>query len=152
MRPTIFHTVGTSALIGLLGGAFVGVAGFLWLVVYSILWPNEHLGSTAILGPVMEGVFAVIYGVVIGTIFGAILWAIGIDLKNPVRCGLFGLVLFSILGLFDLIMTLQETNERVSQNIVLFVGLGAVSCFIGGPVGGTLVGTLRTKAITRVAR
>ena len=38
------------AIIGLVGGLLTGLTMLSWLFIYSVVWPNPPLGSTAVLG------------------------------------------------------------------------------------------------------
>ncbi len=145
MKPTISRTLGTGTLIGFLGGVCTGAASFLFLIAYALIWPNEHLGSTAALGPFMVGIWSAILGTVLGAILGGLAWAVGIDLKGPVRCGLFGILVMGALGLDGVVETFQDNPERASGNALLMVGLTLISSLVGGAVGGAVVGAFRRE-------
>ena len=88
MRPGLRR----GAIIGLVDGLLTGPTMLVWLLVFSVVRPDKHLGSTAVLGPFMGGIQSTVFGVVFGALAGAIA-LLGIRLIGLRRCVVFGVIL-----------------------------------------------------------
>ena len=131
-------------LIGLFGGISTGVAKLLLLLAYSTV-ADERLRSTAVMVPVMGGICYTVFGIILGSILGAVGGLIGVDIRGPLRCILFGVIIMEPIGLLDLEANLRDTPEQASMNAMLTVGLSVVSAGLAGAVGGALVGAFSRR-------
>lgn len=137
-KEPLFRGTARGSLIGLLGGVFTGVVMFLYLFAFiPVVWPAKHIGSTAILAPLMGGFCSMIFGVIVGTIAGLAAGLMGFSIKGPLRCSLFGLVVMGAIGLLDLLDLFYENPDRFSGLNVLMIGLSVI---LGGAGAGAFVG------------
>jgi hypothetical protein len=127
------------ALIGLIGGILTGAAELLCLVLYSVARPEDRLGSTAALGPIMGGFLSTVLGVVLGAVFGAIAEGAGLAVRGVPRCALFGVILFGIVGGFIGLAQLNDPDRPAAATAVVVAAIVA-SSLVGGLLAGALVG------------
>jgi hypothetical protein len=129
-------------LIGVLGGIFTGPTMFIWLMVYSVVRPEKHLGSTAVLGPITGGLASSILGIVLGAVAGAVVGLIGVRLTGLRRCVLFGLILMAFIGTLGAFIDYFSSPQRFAVWFAAVIGMDVVCPILAGIVGGALVGTL----------
>jgi hypothetical protein len=122
------------AIIGLVSGLLTGPTMLIWLFIYSVVWPNPLLGSTAVLGPVLGAVQSTIFGVIVGGTAGAIAVWLGAKLVGMRRCAAFGAILMAACGA---LMSLGDAAWTP-----LTVGLDLLSPILAGIAAGALVATL----------
>ncbi len=146
MIANAYKSATRGAIIGLLGGIFTGAAMLLFLILYSIVLPAEHLGSTAALAPFVGGIGATVYGVALGAVLGWLAERKGFEVRGMPRCLLFGMALMGAIGLLWFASQVLGTPERALAHLIPTVGLTVVSNVVGGSVGGILVGMFSRKS------
>jgi hypothetical protein len=119
------------AIIGLVGGLFTGPTMLIWLIVYSFVWPEPALGSTAVLGPFMGAIRSTIFGVIVGGAAGAIAAWLGAKLVGMRQCVAFGAIVMALCGA---LMALLDGSWTT-----MTVGLDLCSPILAGIAAGALV-------------
>jgi hypothetical protein len=122
------------AIIGLVSGSLTGPTMLMWLFIYSVVWPNPPLGSTAVLGPLMGAIQSTIFGVIAGGAGGAIAAWLGAKLVGMRRCVAFGAILMAICGALMALLDASWTT--------MTVGLDLLSPILAGVAAGALVAKL----------
>src|SRR5579862_3137214 len=130
------------ALIGLVAGLLTGPMMLIWLLLYSAVRPNEHLGSTAALGPVLGGVVSTILGAVVGAVAGGALGMNRVESANRQRCILFGAILMGLIGASGALIDITGTPERFKSWPVMLLGMDLLCPILAGIAAGALVARL----------
>jgi hypothetical protein len=127
------------AWIGLVGGLLTGPMMLVWLLLYSAMRPNDHLGSTAALGPFMGGIVSTILGAVFGAVGGLALGMNRVESANRRRCVLFGAVLMGLIGTLESLSDITGSPERFKSWPVMLLGMDLLCPILAGIAAGALI-------------
>lgn len=130
------------ALIGSVSGLLTGPAMLIWLVVYSFVSPGEHLGSTAILGPLMGGVQSTILGALLGAAVGAVVHRVGAGLTSVQSCIAFGAILMGSIGILLAFWDYSANPDRFAAWPTMILGMDVAAPLLAGLLVGLLVAKL----------
>lgn len=112
------------------------------LLLYSAVRPNEHLGSTAALGPFMGGIVSTILGAIFGAVGGLALGMNRVESANRRRCILFGAVLMGLIGALGVLNDIAGSPERFKKWPVMLLGMDLLCPILAGIAAGALVARL----------
>jgi len=110
-----------------------------WLLLYSAMRPNDHLGSTAALGPFMGGIVSTIFGAVFGAVGGGALGMNRVESANRRRCVLFGAVLMGLIGALGALNDFVGSPERFKTWAVMVLGMDVLCPILAGIAAGALI-------------
>jgi hypothetical protein len=145
MRPSIVKQAKMGGMIGFFSGIASAVAMCGWMFVTERLAPNEHQGSTAIMGPVMCGCEGSILGLFIGGGLGALLGLIGYEIRGWGTSVLFGILLTVAPGVVNFVLEYSDECGRFSRVPTLFTGWFLICPLVGGTIGGAFTEMLRKE-------
>ena len=140
------QAIRTGGLIGLVSGLLTGPIMLLWLVIYSLLRPNDDLGSTAALGPFSGGITSTILGCVPGVVAAAFVGLAGRQLSGLRRSVLFGAILMAVVGTLQALLDHLGSPERLAAWLTLIAGMDVAAPIVAGIVGGAIVGRLSKRS------
>jgi hypothetical protein len=132
--------MGTGAAIGMLSGPLTAVFMFGCLAIYAIFRPAVHLGSLAGPAAIMGGICSGVFGTALGAVAALVLGWFGVEIRGPVRAGLFGGVLMTALAFPNLL-----DDRTGGPDFDFYVSFGMVAPILAGIVAGVVVGSIFQK-------